>query len=223
MVAYATGMTYSLLQKYITLWRNQMNKSLLEKSTYTNTIFAACLALGLCIGAPVAAEDASLPKAHSDGIGATIDDSVITTKVKSKLMDESEFKQSDISVTTTNGVVTLDGSASSSKTKSAAESIAKTVDGVKSVDNNLKTPNSNKTITKTKRAMSDSWITTKVKSEILADSISKGFEVSVKTLHGVVVLKGNLPSNDAIDHVKNIAAKVDGVKSVDVSSLTSVN
>jgi hyperosmotically inducible protein len=68
--------------------------------------------------------------------------------------------------------------------------------------------------------MSDSWITTKVKSEILADSISKGFKVDVKTKHGVVILKGVLASQDAIDHVKDIAAKVDSVKSVDTTGLT---
>jgi hyperosmotically inducible protein len=72
---------------------------------------------------------------------------------------------------------------------------------------------------KAERAVSDSWITTKVKSEILANSVSKAFNVSVKTKHGVVLLKGKLPSQDAIDLVKMIAEKVKGVKSVDVSGL----
>ena len=65
--------------------------------------------------------------------------------------------------------------------------------------------------------MSDSWITTKVKSEILADSVSKGLNVSVKTIHGVVVLKGALANQDAIDHVKDTAEKVKGVKSVNAT------
>jgi hyperosmotically inducible protein len=68
--------------------------------------------------------------------------------------------------------------------------------------------------------VSDSWITTKVKTEILADSVSKGFEVNVKTEHGVVLLKGSLANQDAIDHVKDIAAKIYGVKSVDTTELT---
>ena len=74
-------------------------------------------------------------------------------------------------------------------------------------------------VSKAERAVSDSWITTKVKSEILANSVSKAFKVSVKTKHGVVSLKGKLPSQDAIDLVKTIAEKVTGVKSVDVSGL----
>ncbi|MDO8284087.1 MAG: BON domain-containing protein [Rhodoferax sp.] len=69
------------------------------------------------------------------------------------------------------------------------------------------------------RVVSDSWITTKVKSEILANSVSKAFKVSVKTKSGVVALTGKLPSQDAIDLVKMIAEKVKGVKSVDVSGL----
>jgi hyperosmotically inducible protein len=69
------------------------------------------------------------------------------------------------------------------------------------------------------RVMSDSWITTKVKSEILANSVSKAFKVSVKTKAGAVTLTGKLPSQDAIDLVKMISEKVKGVKSVDVSGL----
>jgi hyperosmotically inducible protein len=76
------------------------------------------------------------------------------------------------------------------------------------------------TVKKTERAMSDTWITTKVKSEILANSVSKGFKVGVKTKHGAVSLDGKLPSQDSIDLVKMIAEKVKGVKSVDVSGLS---
>jgi hyperosmotically inducible protein len=72
---------------------------------------------------------------------------------------------------------------------------------------------------KTERVMSDSWITTKVKSELLADSGTKAFKVSVKTKHGVVALKGALPTQESIDQVKLIAEKVKGVSSVDASML----
>jgi hyperosmotically inducible protein len=58
-----------------------------------------------------------------------------------------------------------------------------------------------------------------VKSEITTDSLSKGFDVHVKTLHGVVMLRGTLPNTDAVAHVKDIAAKVEHVKSVDTTEL----
>ncbi|PIQ10433.1 MAG: hypothetical protein COW48_04015 [Hydrogenophilales bacterium CG17_big_fil_post_rev_8_21_14_2_50_63_12] len=191
------------------------------KTSFRSTLIATCLVVGLGIGmAGTASAEAPMPQAHSDGLGAAVTDTVITAKVKAKLMAEDSLKKTDIKVITTNGVVTLSGSASSSEAKSVAEAATKLVDGVKSVDNTLKTPGSSHAVAKTKRVVSDSWITTKVKSGLLADNISKGVDVSVKTLHGVVVLKGALANQDAIDHVKDVAAKVKGVKSVDTSALT---
>ena len=197
------------------------------KSTICKALIAASLAAGLSTGVYADAADSSMPQPHSDSVGAAITDTAITAKVKSQFMGDNRLKNSDISVTTTNGVVTLTGSASGSDAKSAAEKLASGVDGVKSVDDDLHAPSSASTIgtkvdkaaSKTKRVASDTWITTKVKSEITADSVSKGFDVSVTTTHGVVVLKGTLANQDAIDHVKDLAEKVNGVKSVDTSSL----
>ena len=81
------------------------------------------------------------------------------------------------------------------------------------------TSSSSSVVKKTERVMSDTWITTKVKSEILANSVSKAFKVGVKTRYGVVSLSGKLPSQDGIDLVKMIAEKVQDVKSVDVAGL----
>ncbi|MES1190479.1 MAG: BON domain-containing protein [Steroidobacter sp.] len=194
----------------------------------TAMIVIAGLMTGL--SGPASAADTSMPQAHSDGLVATLDDAAITTKVKAKFMQEKALRKSSISVMTTNGVVTLSGKAASSDAKSLAEKDARMIEGVKSVDNNLTTPSSNKleaktkqVATKTRRVVSDSWITTKVKSEILADSVSKGFDVSVKTYHGVVKLTGTLANHDAIDHVKDIAEKVEGVKSVDTSGLMTAD
>jgi hyperosmotically inducible protein len=75
-------------------------------------------------------------------------------------------------------------------------------------------------VDQTEDIATDSWITTKVKSELLADSVSKGIDVGVKTINGVVALSGKLPTSDAIDHVKLIAQGVKGVKHVDASALT---
>lgn len=69
------------------------------------------------------------------------------------------------------------------------------------------------------RVMSDSWVTTKVKSELLAKSIGDGTNVSVKTTRGIVVLTGTLASQDAVNDAKRIAEHVKGVKRVDSSGL----
>ncbi len=212
-----------------------MNIVPMIRDSIRNTIITAMMSAGVVGGLVAglnmaAAVAADAPQPHSDGLVATLDDTAITAKVKSKLMGERTLKNSDIKVSTTNGVVTLTGMASNSNAKSLAESDAKMIEGVKSVDNTLTTPSSNKTTAKTKhaaaktgRVVSDSWITTKVKSEILADSVSKGFDVDVTTTHGVVVLKGTLANRDAVLHVKDIAAKVKGVKSVDTTDLVVAN
>jgi hyperosmotically inducible periplasmic protein len=188
------------------------------------TTIGAAAGLGLCLLANTASSDTA-PTAHSDSVGAAISDSAITTKVKANFLGDERLKGSHIKVTTTNGVVTLTGSATGSDSKAAAEDIANNVDGVKSVDDELSSPSSSgsmhKTVAKTERVGSDSWITTKVKSEIMADSVSKGFKVSVKTVNGVVMLSGVLPNDDAVAHVKDLAEKVEGVKSVKTSQLKS--
>lgn len=204
-----------------------MNRTSFSKTAFCNTFLAASLAVTLgSVATNAVAADQPQPKAHSNGMGAAISDTVITAKVKAKLMGEKGLKKSEIDVTTTNGVVTLTGSASNSDAKGLAEDMTKSVEGVKSVDNALKTPagseasaKTHKAMEKTKRVVADSWITTKVKSEILADSLTKGFDVNVETRHGVVILKGTLANQAAVDHVKLMAQNVDGVKSVDASGL----
>ena len=188
------------------------------------TTIGVAAGLGLCLVAAAATSD-TLPTAHSDSVGAAISDSAITTKVKASFLGDERLEGSHIKVTTTNGVVTLTGTAAGAGSKAAAEALAKNVNGVKSVDDELTTSASNgsvhKAIAKTERVGSDSWITTKVKSEIMADSLSKGFKVSVKTVNGVVMLSGVLPNPDAVAHVKDLAGKVEGVKSVKASQLKS--
>ena len=192
------------------------------------TLIAAALAAGLGFGtATVYAAEPAAPEAHSDSVGAALADTATTARVKAKLMGKRILRHSDVDVTTTNGVVTLTGTASGPKAMDFAVDTAKAAEGVKSVDNNLTVANRSKAAGKmhemaddTQHVMSDSWITTKLKSSLLADSVSKGVDVSVETTHGVVVLKGALANQAAIDHVKTVAEQVSGVKSVDTTGLT---
>ncbi len=198
-----------------------MNSYIKEKTSSRSLLIAAGLATGLGIATyAIASDPTPAPVAHSDSMGAAVSDADITTKVKMKLADVKSLKGSDISVTTTNGVVTLSGTATGAKAEYAAESLAKSVRGVKSVDDDLRKPNDSRRTAQAKQGASDDWITTKVKSELVSDSVSKGFDVKVVTTNGVVVLRGKLASQAAIDHVKHVTEAVDGVKSVDTSGLS---
>lgn len=68
-------------------------------------------------------------------------------------------------------------------------------------------------------AAPDSSITAAVKSQLAADSASQGYEVGVTTTLGVVALSGTVATQAAIDHVREVAASVKDVKSVDTSGL----
>lgn len=70
-------------------------------------------------------------------MGAYIDDSVITSTVKSRLFDEKNVDGSAVSVETLNGTVMLSGFAKNAEEKKTAETIATKVKGVKSVKNDL--------------------------------------------------------------------------------------
>jgi len=69
--------------------------------------------------------------------GAYIDDSGITTLVKSRFVESKQVDAASISVETLNGTVMLSGFAKSGTEKNTAESIARGVSGVKSVKNQI--------------------------------------------------------------------------------------
>jgi len=69
--------------------------------------------------------------------GEYVDDSVITTKVKSLLAADDLLKSFKISVETYKGTVQLSGFVNSQKAVDKAGEITKTVKGVTSIKNNL--------------------------------------------------------------------------------------
>ena len=72
-----------------------------------------------------------------EGTGEYIDDSAITTKVKSAILGDSALKVFQINVETFKGEVQLSGFVDSAEAKQKAEVVARGVSGVKSVKNNL--------------------------------------------------------------------------------------
>jgi osmotically-inducible protein OsmY len=73
----------------------------------------------------------------SESTGEVLDDSVITTKVKSALLTEKNVDSTAISVETFKGRVLLAGYVKSTDQRQRAEGIARSVTGVKAVNNTL--------------------------------------------------------------------------------------
>ena len=70
-------------------------------------------------------------------VGAYVDDAGITTLVKSRMAESKVVSATSISVETLNGVVLLSGFAKNTLEKSEAERIARGVNNVKSVRNEI--------------------------------------------------------------------------------------
>jgi hyperosmotically inducible periplasmic protein len=148
-------------------------------------------------------------KSAAKDAGGEISDSWLTAKTKIALFSDERVKGGQVSVETVNAGVTLRGKVDSEEAKGAAESVAKTVDGVKSVRNDLQVvaPGDRKMID-----ASDKDITQQVEGRMAQDAQLK--KVDVRTDGGVVILKGAVASIGASARASELARWVPGVRSV---------
>lgn len=193
---------------------------------------AIVLALGACTGTETITTD----KSGTRTIGTAIDDATITGSVKTKLLGDNRTKGFDINVDTARGVVTLTGGADSRMSRNTAGALAASATGVVRVDNQLKVlparsearqdANTATASGEVREAMDESgdgiddgWITTKVKSQLLADPGTKGLNITVETHANIVHLSGMAATAAARNLAISIARNTRGVKSVDASRL----
>jgi len=87
--------------------------------------------------APVTVAPTSSNASGDQMAGSAVDDTVITTKVKTALLADSDVKGLDVNVDTVKAVVTLNGAVSNQTQIDRAGKLAKEVAGVTSVVNNL--------------------------------------------------------------------------------------
>jgi hyperosmotically inducible periplasmic protein len=110
----------------------------MKNANLRKALFAAALVAGLGTVpfAQAYAQDSAAASSKGDNqtVAGKADDTWITTKVKSEFAANKSVKATDISVSTSEGVVTLTGTVATAKEKSHAEQIAKKIKGVKKVD-----------------------------------------------------------------------------------------
>jgi hyperosmotically inducible protein len=140
------------------------------------------------------------------GVGS---DSWITSKTKIALFADDRVKGREVSVETVNGDVFLRGKVDSEEAKAAAMDVAKGIEGVKNVKNDLQVvaPSARKAVT-----ADDKAITKAVESRFSKDAQLK--KIDVRTDAGVVVLSGEVPNISVSAKASEMAHRVDGVKSV---------
>lgn len=159
-----------------------------------------------------------------------IEDAGISTAIKSKLLWSRTAGGVAAKVETNQGRVALSGTAPSTEAKAEAGDLARHTRGVVAVDNQLavdaSTASEHRTgpadegiLMQAGDAMSDSWITMKVKSTLMYSSNVSGNDISVSTADGVVTLSGTVDSGAERALAIGLTENVRGVKRVQSSEL----
>ena len=143
---------------------------------------------------------------------AQVNDAWITMKTKIELMTTKDLHTSGLNIDTKDGVVTLQGKVESGAEKTKAESVTRSLDGVKSVKNLLQVVPESMT---SKVDARDEDITKAINDAFKADKLIDDSGISVASVNkGVVLLTGKTKSMEAHLRAVETAARVRGVRHV---------
>lgn len=140
-------------------------------------------------------------------------DAWITTKAQISLLTTSDLGATGINVDTVDGKVTLHGSVATQAEKARAETVAKNIKGVRSVNNLLQVVPAK---AEDRVEAKDDQIESRVEQALANDQRLKGSSIDVASVNnGVVLLRGKADSmSDHLDAL-NVAGKVPGVRRVE--------
>lgn len=166
-------------------------------------------AASLCAAMLIAAALGSPATAASGESSMT--DSWITAKTKMSLAGDGRVNGRQVSVNTENGKVMLRGKVDNEEAKTAAEEIAKGIENVKDVKNELQVvaPSRREAVED-----KDDVITARVNKAFSKDKALRKASLGVLTNAGVVTLTGEVPDLMTSADASWEAWKVSGVKSV---------
>jgi hyperosmotically inducible protein len=143
------------------------------------------------------------------GESSSTDDLKAEKQIQAGLQNDSGLKDNNIDVKIDHGVATLTGTVDTSAERATAERMAR-VEGVTGVDNQLKVANK-----AAKGAASDEAITANVLAKYRHDDTLRHTDIDVTTTDGVVILTGNVQSEDERQRAIAIARRSSGVKRVE--------
>lgn len=142
--------------------------------------------------------------------GTIIDDNAIEGIVAREIRDSDEgFKGSHLVVVAYNGLVLLAGQVASAQLRDKASEVAGNVKRVRKVHNEITVGGPISLVART----NDTWITTKVKTRLIANEVVKGRKIKVLTENGVVYLLG-LVTREQADAAVGVAGDVYGVQKI---------
>lgn len=173
---------------------------------FGTTIFLQGCVAAVIGGGAVAAKVATDPRTT----GSQIDDETLEFKVENAVEKDAQIKaEGRVNAVSYNGRVLLIGQVPNSDVKDTATALAKGVEGVNEVYNEL-TVSPKISFAQISK---DSWLTTQVKSKMFVDGRVKATDVKVISENGEVFLLGNVTQSQA-NAAADIASKISGVKKV---------
>lgn len=142
--------------------------------------------------------------------GSYIDDEIIEVKALVNIDKASpELAQSHISVTSYNGIVLLAGQVSTEAARQLAAQTAAAINKVRRVHNEITVSGQTSLVART----NDSWITTKIKTRLMAAADVQSHRIKVVTENGVVYLMG-IVSREEADRATELARTTAGAQKV---------
>ena len=179
-------------------------------ATHAFTLSLLSVLLFAAVGCSQTVDTAGTP-VPTTTVGTDIDDSMITSRVKSALLADSDVKSFDFKVETRKGEVLLSGFVDNQAQVDRATAAARAVPGVKNVQNNVVLKGKPVTVGNTV----DAGITTgRVKAALLADPNVKSLDIAVVTRSDEVLLTGFVDNKAQMDRAIDIARSVEGVRLV---------
>jgi len=171
-------------------------------------LLAAAATLGGCAEAVLGAGAATgVAIAQERSVGDAVDDAGIVVRVNAELLRADEQLFSRAEVKSVEGRVVLTGTVPRPEQRIEASRIAWSVSGVRQVDNEIQVVDKTSVVDYAK----DSWITTRLRSKILADSKVADINYTVETVNGVIYLIGIARSQSELDRVIDYARNIGGV------------
>lgn len=171
-------------------------------------VLVSAMCLSGCMNAAVSGAQAVYNR-HSLQKGMKDQATTFNASRRLERTDQRLFKDANLSITTYNGEVLLLGQVPNEDQRLEAEAAIREMPGVNRVYNMVEIASPSSPLTR----VSDSWITTKIKAQILASNDIDATQVKVVTENSVVYLMGILPPNQA-NTVLDIASNTDGVRKV---------
>ncbi|MBO6677520.1 BON domain-containing protein [Parvibaculum sp.] len=172
---------------------------------------ATALMLGGCVPLVLGAGGAAAVGASQDrGLEQAVDDNEIAFEINRKLLAKNPDLYSGVSTQVRKGRVLLTGSVPKPEDRVTVTRLVWTIGGVREVINELKVGEKGGF----SQSVSDTTISTKLRTRLTADGDITGRNYSIETVQGTIYLMGTARDKAELDRVIAHARDISGVRNV---------